>query len=78
MLLIHFIVVIFVIIAFSFVIQHFSSLYISSKLHNRGVDKKSADMIAGEMSLLTAIFFGILTFVFICIAISTFSGGVII
>lgn len=78
MLLAHLIVIIFVILAFCCIIQHFASLYIYRKLHNQGVDKKIAQLIAQEMSLLMSIFYGILIFILVCIAIQTFSGGVII
>lgn len=78
MLLVHLIVIIFVIIAFCLIIQHFASLYIYRKLHNQGVDKQSAKLIAQEVSLLMSIFYGILIFILVCIAAQTFSGGVII
>ena len=78
MLLVHLIVIIFVIIAFCFIIQHFASLYIYRKLHNRGVDKQLARLIAQETSLLLSIFYGILIFILVCIAAQIFSGGVII
>ena len=78
MLLMHLIVIIFVIIAFCFIIQHFASLYVYRKLRNRGADKQIAELIAQEMSLLMAVFYGILIFILVCIAAQTFSGGVIV
>ena len=78
MLLSHLIVVVFVILAFCCIIQYFSSLYVYRKLHNRGVDVQTSQLIAQEMSLLMAIFYGFLIFILVCIAVQTFSGGVII
>lgn len=78
MLLIHFIVIMFVILAFVCVVQHFSNLYIYRKLHNQGADIKSAKAIAQNVSILMSIFYGILVFILICIAIQTFHGGLVI
>ena len=78
MLLVHLIVIIFVIIAFCFIIQRFASLYVYRKLHNRGVDDQVANLISQEMSLLMAVFYGILILILVLIAAKTFSGGVII
>lgn len=78
MLFMHLVVIIFVILAFCCIVQHFSSLYIYRKLHNQGTNKKTAKMIAQDVSILMSAFYGILIFILICIAIQTFSGGVII
>lgn len=78
MLFAHLVVIIFVILAFCCIVQYFSSLYIYRKLHNQGTDKKTAKVIAQDVSILMSIFYGILIFILICIAIQTFNGGVII
>ena len=78
MLLSHLIVIIFVILAFVCIVQYASNLYISRKLHNQGVDSKTAKVIAQDVSILMAIFYGILVFILICIAIQTFDGSVIV
>lgn len=78
MLLSHLIVIILVIIVFCFIVQYASNLYIYTKLHNQGVDIKSAKNIAQNVSILMAIFYGILVFILICIAIQTFDGSVIV
>lgn len=78
MLLVHLIVIIFVILAFCFIMQHARYLYIYRKLHNQGVDNRASRIIAQNMSILLAVFYGILIFILICIAIQTFDGGLII
>lgn len=78
MLLSHLIVIIFVILAFVCIVQYASNLYIYRKLHNQGVDNKTAKVIAQDVSILMAIFYGILVFILICIAIQTFDGSVIV
>lgn len=78
MLLAHLIVIIFVILAFCLIVQYFANLYIYRKLHNQGVDKKTSAVIAQDVSILMAVFYGILIFILICIAIQTFNGGIIV
>lgn len=78
MLLSHLIVIILVIIVFCIIIQHVSNLYIYRKLHNQGADIKSSKNIAQDVSILMAVFYGILVFILVCIAIQTFDGSVII
>lgn len=78
MLLTHFIVTIFIILTFVFIVQHFANLYIYRKLHNQGADKRASVTIAQDVSILMAIFFGILIFILVCIAVQTFNGDIII
>lgn len=78
MLLSHLIVIILVIIVFCVIIQHASNLYIYRKLHNQGADIKSSKNIAQDVSILMAIFYGILVFILVCVAIQTFDGSVIV
>lgn len=78
MLFSHLIVIIFVILAFVCIVQHASNLYIYRKLHNQGTDSKTAKVIAQDVSILMSIFYGILVFILICIAIQTFDGSVIV
>ena len=78
MLLMHLIVVIIVILVFCFIIQYAANLYIYRKLHNQGADEKTSKIIAQNMSILLAVFYGILIFILVCIAVQTFDGGVII
>lgn len=78
MLLMHLIVVIIVILVFCFIMQYAANLYIYRKLHNQGADKKTSMIIAQNMSILLAVFYGILIFILVCIAVQTFDGGVII
>ena len=78
MLLAHFIVIIFVILAFVCIVQYTSNLYIYRKLHNQGADIKIAKNIAQNVSILMSIFYGVLVFILICVAIQTFHGGLII
>ena len=78
MLLTHFIVIIFVILIFCFIVQYFANLYIYRKLHNQGADKRISAIIAQNVSILMAVFYGILIFILVCIAIQTFNGGIIV
>lgn len=78
MLLGHLIVVIFVILIFCFIMQHAGYLYIYRKLHNQGVDDRTSGIIAQNMSILLAVFYGILIFILVCIAVQTFDGSLII
>lgn len=78
MLFIHLIVIILVILAFCCIVQYASSLYIYRKLHNQGADVRTSKNIAKDVSILMSAFFGILTFILICIATQTFDGSVII
>lgn len=78
MLLSHLIVIILIIIVFCVIVQHASNLYIYRKLHNKGADIKSAKNIAQNVSILMAIFYGILVFILVCVAIQTFDGSVIV
>lgn len=78
MLLMHLIVIIFVILVFCFLIQYAANLYIYRKLHNQGADDRTSRIIAQNMSILLAVFYGILIFILICIAVQTFDGGIIV
>lgn len=78
MLLTHFIVIILIILAFCCIVQYASNLYIYRKLHNQGVDVRTSKNIAKDVSILMSVFFGILTFILICIATQAFDGSVII
>lgn len=78
MLFVHLVVIILIILAFCCVIQYFGNLYIYTKLKNQGADMRTSKIIAENISIFIAFFFGILTFIFIVIAIQTFSGGVVI
>lgn len=78
MLLTHFIVIIFVILIFCFIVQYFANLYIYRKLHNQGADKRTSAIIAQNVSISMAVFYGILIFILVCIAIQTFDGGIIV
>lgn len=78
MLLMHLIIIIFVILVFCFLIQYAANLYIYRKLHNQGADDRTSAIIAQNVSILLAVFYGILIFILVCIAVQTFDGGVII
>ena len=78
MLFVHLIVIILVILAFCCIVQYASNLYIYRKLHNQGADVRTSKNIAQNVSILMAIFYGILVFILICIAIQTFDGSVIV
>lgn len=78
MLFVHLIVIILVILAFCCIVQYASNLYIYRKLHNQGADIRTSKTIAQNVSILMSIFYGILVFILVCIAIQTFDGSVII
>ena len=74
----HLIVIIFVILVFCFIVQYAANLYIYRKLHNQGADDRTSSIIAQNVSILLAVFYGILIFILICIAVQTFDGGIIV
>lgn len=78
MLFVHLVVIILVIFAFCCIVQYASNLYIYRKLHNQGADVRTSKNIAQNVSILMAIFYGILVFVLVCVAIQTFDGSVIV